>query len=140
MDLISPDKTFFIQMGIFLFLVIFLSKVLFKPILQVLEAREEMHLGPANEAGRLKEESATLKEEVGTAIAAAKEQADKLRNEALTEARKSEGELLAQSRQEAEQFLTASRTEIDKQIEAAAAQLQSDAARIGSALATKLLP
>ncbi len=42
MDLIFPDATIFIQMGIFLFLVVFLSKVLFKPILAVLEARDEM--------------------------------------------------------------------------------------------------
>jgi F-type H+-transporting ATPase subunit b len=140
MDLIFPDETLFIQMGIFIFLVIFLAKVLFKPILQVLEAREEMHLGPAQEAKRLKGEAATLKEEVGAAIASAKEEADKLRNEALSDARKSEGEMLAASRQEAEQFLTTSRTDMEKQIEEAAGQLQSDAARIGSALATKLLP
>lgn len=139
MDLVMPDLTTFIQLGIFLFLVVFLSKVLFKPVLQVLEAREQMHVGPKEEAARLKAEAETLREEVYSAISAAKGEAEKVRAESLDQARKSEGEILAQSRKDTEDFLTKTRADIAQQVDKAAQELRAEGDKIGATLVDKLI-
>ena len=137
--MISLDWTLWLQAGIFVFLVIFLSKVLFKPVFQVLEAREEMHKGPAKQASALKEEAAALQEEVRASLATAKQEVETFRNEILVGARQSESEILTASKAEANGFLADSRKEIDGQIQSASDQLRQEGDRIGSLLANKIL-
>lgn len=139
MDLIVPDWTFFVQIGVFLFLLVFLSKVLFKPVMKVLEEREEMHKGPSAEAARLKEEVDDLKKEVYGAIALAKEEAEKTRGEVLSEARKTEAEILAMSKKETTEFLEKSRKEVLAQVQSAKKDLKSEGEKLGKVLADKLV-
>jgi len=136
---IFPDWTLFFQAGIFIFLIIFLSKVLFKPVVQVLEAREQMHLGPKAEAERLKAEAEQLKEVIGQAIEQAKAEADKHRNDAVTQARKLEEEILQAGRNESESLLKEARGSIAEEVRAASAALQSEAQNIGAIIAEKLV-
>ena len=138
--MINLDWTFLVQWGIFIFLIIFLSKVLFKPVLSVLEAREEMAEGPNQRAKELKEEVASLKQEITEAISKAKAGADEIRNEAISSVRAKESELLSSSREETNQYLKEARTQIADQVGKAAQELRKDGDRIGSALAKKLMP
>jgi F-type H+-transporting ATPase subunit b len=137
--MISLDWTFFLQAGIFLFLVVFLSKVLFKPVVQVLEAREQMHKGPAEQAAKLKKDVEELRSEVNLAIDGAKEQADSIRSELVSEARQEESKILAENRKKVEEYLGQSREEIRGEFETASKSLQGEADRIGAVLAEKLL-
>ena len=139
MDLIMIDWTLSLQIGIFLFLVIFLSNVLFKPVVKVLEVREEMHLGPNRQAKTLKEEVVSLNEQIGASIAEVRKQADVFRSETMSVARKTEGEILAESRNKADDFLKKSRGEMDAQVSEASAKLRAEGDRIGALLAQKVL-
>lgn len=137
--MIDFNWTFFLQLGVFLFLIIFLSKVLFKPVLKVLEAREQMHVGPKEEARKLKEEVEALKEDVYGAIAEAKDEAEKIRNESLSQARQSEAEVLAKSKEQAQDFLEKTRGDLAGQVDKVAKELKKEGEKMGAVLADKLI-
>ncbi len=139
MELIKPDWTFFIQIGIFLFLVIFLSKVLFKPVIKVMDAREDMHKGPRAKAAELEKKVETLKEEVYGAIALAKEGAEKTRLDVLSGARETESRILEDNKKEVSEFLDKSRKDILAQVENASKELEKEGEKLGKVLADKLV-
>jgi F-type H+-transporting ATPase subunit b len=137
--LVDIDGTIFIQLGIFLFLLIVLTRFVFRPYLALRTDRSKNIEGAREEAGRLNQDALEK-------ISAHEEQLSKTRKEtAATRAQiRQEGEvqatdLLSHARQSADTKVEAARAEIEKSSQAARLALRTRADQIARVVATKIL-
>ncbi len=126
-SIIDLDGTFFFQFALFWVAFLALRKLVFHPVLAVIEAREEAIEGARAKAKRLERESAARAKEFEAELhkvrVSAGSERDKLRQEAkhLEEA-----------------ILTKVRAETDRQLADAQATMEQEAQKIRSAIGTEV--
>ena len=106
------DVTFFIQVGIFLFLLLVLSRLFFKPLLEMYDRREKLISDPAASAQRLARDAEEKKNDYRARLGAGIAQAADLKAAAAREAGATEKEILQGARAENETFLAGARGEL----------------------------
>ncbi len=79
----SLDYTLFIQLGIFLYVLFVLRALFFKPILKILNRREQLTSGRIGEAADMKKEMEQIKEHFDSEIATLRNSLEEQRHEAL---------------------------------------------------------
>src|ERR1041385_4518784 len=106
-----PDYTVVYQIILFLVLWAILSKLLFRPYLELLEERERRTTGAARETAELELEANQLRLAYEEQIAKAQAAGNAAKEAILTDARQRREELLGQARQEASSALESVREE-----------------------------
>jgi len=136
---ISIDYSFAIQIASFLILWVLLKRLLFDPVLHVLEQRETRTSGNRAAAEQLAEETRVLAQEYDERIRAARrsalEQAEEKRKLALDEERR----VLAAARNAGGAQLDQTRADIRAAVEVARVGLRRDAADLAARVAEKIL-
>jgi len=134
---ISIDSSFLVEIVSFLILWAILKRLLFDPMLGVLEERERRTDGNLKAAEDLRNQAAALRDEHETSIhvvrRAVTEQGEESRKAALAEER----QIIAASRDQAAVTLNNTRAEIAAQIEEARQRLSGQAANLATQIADR---
>jgi F-type H+-transporting ATPase subunit b len=131
--------TVLVQIVAFLALWFFLSKILFKPFIALLEERENRTEGLKAAAASLVAEGERLRAEYESAIAKANEEGAAVKETILQEARQTRERLLAESRAQAMDRMSAVREEIQKEMRKGREQAVQEATAIARQMAEKIL-
>jgi len=137
--MISLDYSVLYQIILFLVLWLILSKILFRPYLDLLEKRERQTSGSRHAAADLEQEGARLKAQYEERIARAQAAGGAAKEATLQEARQRREQLLGQARQEAASTLERARREIESQLEKERELAVAEVATVARQMASKIL-
>ena len=138
-QLIDLDGTAFVQLGLFLLLMLVLRQFLWRPYLKVLGERTTRVDGYKQDAARLDAEAAERLAKAEPALAEARRVGAGERVEARAAAHKREQEVLAAANATAQKTLADARARVTASLTAERAKLQQTAAEIGAQAARKIL-
>lgn len=138
-NIISPDGSLVVVLVLFLIFVFVLNRILFRPIGRVLDERQTLIEGSANEAraarrryeARLAEYEATIRQ----ARAESYRRAEQARNAALDERRR----LIEEAKEYARKQIESAKREIEQQVAQARAALESEVREIAQRISQTVL-
>jgi F-type H+-transporting ATPase subunit b len=128
-----------IQGVIFLFVLWFLNKVLFKPILKILQEREERTEGFLNQADQVGEKAEKTLEQYNEKFRQAKKEALELKRKLILEGAEKKEAAIDKARKEAQGFLEEMRRNIAEEAEQTKKTLHQQVDAIGQIMAQKAL-
>jgi F-type H+-transporting ATPase subunit b len=138
-SIIDLDGTVFVQTAMFFIAFGFLYALVFKPMVAMLEAREEAIDGAKDQAKRLdvevKEKQASFEAELRKVRSASGEERDRLR----TEGQEIERQLLDRVRTETASMVTEAKNRLDTEAKLARQELSSEKSALAREIASKLL-
>jgi F-type H+-transporting ATPase subunit b len=136
----QPDTGLMIwTLGIFLVLMVVLSRFAFGPLTKAVRAREQSLQQAIDAAKADREAAAKLLQEHEARIEAARGEAQKLIADGRSIAEKMRGDLLEQTRKEQQDMLERARREIEREKDRAIAQLRREAVDLALAGASKVI-
>lgn len=139
MDLNIQWGTAIYQLVMFLLLLFLLSRFALKPLMGVMEARQNKIANDISTAEKNREESLKILEEQKAELAAARQDATKIIENARVSAEKQADDIVAKAMAEAEQFKKNAQTEITREKEQAMAALRDQVGALSVMLATKII-
>lgn len=138
-SVIDLDGTLFVQMGVFFCAFFILKFLVFKPVMDVFDARGQATEGAKADAVRMEAEAAEKRAhfegELRKVSSAASEERDKQRGEAQKLAR----ELTEQARQQAQQIQKAAKERLDTDAAVARARSLAEVPNLAKQITEKLL-
>jgi F-type H+-transporting ATPase subunit b len=138
-QLIDVDGTVFVQLGLFLLLMVILTKLLWKPYLRVRSERVSRVDGYRKEAQRMEVDAAARLAKAEAELAEARRVGSGDRAAARAEARVREQELVAAAIADAQRALGTARTKLDAVVTTERARIQASAREIGVQAAKRIL-
>jgi F-type H+-transporting ATPase subunit b len=136
---VDIDLTMFVQVGLFVVLLLVLKPLLFDPMLKLFEERERRIEGARAEGLKLDRASAEAQGKYEAAMQKARASAGAERDKLRAEGVKVEQEILAQVRAETGQSMEVGRRALLTQVEGTRRELQGSAAELGASLASRVL-
>jgi F-type H+-transporting ATPase subunit b len=136
---VDVDASLFVQLGLFVVLLIILKPLLFDPMMKLFEEREKRIEGTRRKAAKEDARSAKALAEYEKICNAARAEGATERDRLRAEGAKKEAEMLAQVRTQVGSTLESGRGGVQKDAQAARSQLRSDAAGLGRELASRVL-
>lgn len=115
------------------------KRLLFDPLLGVLDERERRSAGARREAGEASAQADSMQARYESAVADARQQAEGLRREALDEARLEQTRLAAAARETSERRITGLRNDRDRAMAAARAELEQHCTGLARDMAARVL-
>lgn len=137
--MITIDHTVVVQILAFLLFWLVLSKILFRPLLALLEERERRTEGFKAEAASLKEEAERLKAEYEAGIARAAEEANAAKGVIVREAHEARERFLALAREEAARVIESARKEVELEMQRGRELAVRESEVIAQQMAEKIL-
>lgn len=137
--MISVDGSIIAAIIIFVLLVFSLDRLLFRPLLQVMNERKARTSGTIAEANRRMQHYAELFERYQNAIKEARAEGYRIQEQARSEGVKKRSAMLEAARAGAEGLIRESRENIRDQVEAAKAQLEREAQEMARTIAAAIL-
>lgn len=137
--LIDLDNTFYIQLGIFLLLMILMKLVVYNPFLKLEETRYNATDGAKKEAKSLHKKAEELEESFTTGIQQAQAQGVDTRNALKSEGDAIGSEEVAKIRKEMEEQLKVSLTELASHEDEARKSLNSETQRLAQEVAGQIM-
>jgi F-type H+-transporting ATPase subunit b len=137
--LLDLDGTIFIQLGLFLFMIVMLRTLVFKPWLALRAEREDRIGGEKRRATELDQKATEILTDYEARIARARQIGNDERQKRRLEAQAQERQMVGQAREQSEQAIAAQTEAMKKQREEARIKLVAGAQGIGRAVATKIL-
>jgi F-type H+-transporting ATPase subunit b len=137
--MISLDISILYQIVIFVALWLILSKVLFRPYVGLLDARERQTGGARYDTGELEHEGVRLKAEYEEKMDQARSAAVAVKDVIVQEARQERERLLHNAREEAARKLDSVRREVQSQLEKERTLLPAEVAAVAQDMASKVL-
>jgi F-type H+-transporting ATPase subunit b len=138
-NIISPDGSLVFVLVLFMVFIFVLNRILFRPIGRVLDERQTLTEGAANEAraarGRYEASLADYEATIRQARAESYRHSEQVRAAALDERRR----LIEESKQQAHDEIGRARTEIEGQAAAARAALESESQQIAERISRTVL-
>lgn len=123
----------------FIFLLIILKKVAWKPILAALDQRESAIKESLEKAERAKEEAQKVLDENQANLAKAEEESKKIIDQSRAYAEKLKNQMMQESKQQAQKIVADACEEIERKKEAAFNELKNQIAEIAVQAAEKIL-
>jgi F-type H+-transporting ATPase subunit b len=137
--MISLDFSVFYQVVLFVVLWLILSKILFRPYLQLLEQREYRTSGARHETEALESEGQRLRAEYEAKMAEVETAGETAKNAIVEEARKQRELIVNEAREHAARELEQVRREIDSQLQEERKRATAETATMAQDMAAKLL-
>jgi F-type H+-transporting ATPase subunit b len=137
--MISLDISVLYQIIIFVLLWLALSKILFRPYLNLLDERERRTTGAQHDSGELEREGARLKAEYEEKIAQARVVGTATKDAIVQEGRQERERVLQQARDEAGRTLEGARREVQSQLDRERQLLASEVAEVARDMVSKIL-
>ena len=122
------------------FLVFFLlKKLLFKPVLGIIEAREKDIRENLAQGERAKKEGLTLKSEYEEKLSSAKEQGQEIIKQATLRAEQKEAEIISTAKQEAQSLKEKANKDVEQERQKVMNEIKSDISNIALLAASKVI-
>ena len=137
--MISLDISILYQIILFLVLWLVLDRVLFRPYVSLLEARERKTSGARHDTAELEQAGSRLKAEYDEKIAHAQAAGGAAKEAILQDARQRREQLLGQARQEAAVTLESMRREVETQMAKERQLAASEVATVSQQMVRKIL-
>ena len=137
--MISLDISVVYQIIIFLLLWLALSKIVFRPYLNLLDERERRTTGAEHDSSELEHEGARLKAQYEEKIAQARAAGTATKDTIVQEGRQERELMLQQARAEAARTLESARREVQSQLESERQLLAAEVAEIARDMVSKVL-
>ncbi|HJK95876.1 MAG TPA: ATP synthase F0 subunit B [Polyangiaceae bacterium LLY-WYZ-14_1] len=138
-DIIVLDWTFWFQAVLFLLLFLFLRTFVFRPVMAVLDRREQATVGARREAEAVKKKAAGLADEFDAQLrkvrAAAAEERERLRQEGA----RLEQSLLDEAKKEVASTTADAESRLAEETKATRAELEAAVPSLAAAMASKVL-
>jgi F-type H+-transporting ATPase subunit b len=136
---VDLDLTVFVQVGIFVVMMLVLKPLLFDPMLKLFEEREKRIEGARAEGLKLDRVSAEAEKKYEDAMREARKIAGAERDKLRAEGVRQETEILTGAREEVAKVLEASRANVSAEKASVSAALQAEAKGLGRDLAARVL-
>jgi F-type H+-transporting ATPase subunit b len=137
--LIDIDHTLWIQLGLFLLLLLFLSRVVFRPYLRLRDARGAAMEGARVKAREMQEQAARELADFEVRLNQARHRGAEERMRIQSEGAAREGAVLTAAREEAARVLDTSRAALEAQARTLRAHVRPHVIELATAVAAKLL-
>jgi len=137
--LISLNYSFFVQLFIFLFLVIILNQFLFKPVLKIWQEREEAIEGKRKKAQELEKQVNELAQRLNQELEKAQERAQKEEEKLKQKFLRQQEELIQKTRSQANEMIAELREKIALEYKTALSQLEQEAENLAQKIAEQIL-
>jgi F-type H+-transporting ATPase subunit b len=137
--LIDIDNTLWIQLGLFLLLLFFLTRVVFRPYLKLRDARAASMEGAREEARAMSSEAVARLADYDARLAQARQRGADERARVHAEGTAREAEVLAAARAESQRSLDAARAALAAQAGTLRGEMKPRVSEIATAMAGKLL-
>lgn len=138
-DVFPHLKLLPLTMALFVIVLFPANRLLFQPILRVLDSRRERIDGARDEAQRVSKEAEEILSRHEEVVQRARREADAERRGKLDEARQEQVRLTADARSEADQETTRARQEVSVALSDARAKLREQSERLGREAAARVL-
>ena len=136
---IFPDQRIFYLIVLFILLIFPVNKLLFHPIFQVLDERDERIEGARKRADEVSAEAEATLDRYRSAVRSAREEAEGDRKEVLEQARREQAQLTGSVRSEAEETINRAREAVAGALDDARSQLRQQAQELAREAATRVL-
>jgi F-type H+-transporting ATPase subunit b len=137
--LVDIDATVFIQLGIFLLLLVVLTRFVFRPYLALRSERTAKIDGAQAEAQKLSQDADAKLTAYEAKILAVRKEAATVRAQIRAEGDARAAELLGTARSDSQTTVEAARQKLERSTQAAALSLRTKADQIADAIVSKLL-
>lgn len=138
--LVQPDPGLFLWTILtFLVLLGLLAKFAWKPLLAVLDQRQEMIRQSLDDAEKAKQELEQLQQKSKEILSEARAEAQSIVSKSRTEAERLKAELREKAKTEADSILSNAEKQIQLETEKAISQIRSDVADLSHLIASKLI-
>ncbi len=138
-DLLSVDKTVFIQIVIFLAAIFILNSLVFKPFIALIDKRHELTRGAISEANELEQKVKSIIGEYDAKLHEARLVAAEERNKIIHEAQVVSNEMLAIARAEAGALMDDAKVELEAETKEMKAKIKGDIDGIAKDIASQVL-
>jgi len=136
---INLNATLLIQLLNFLLLMFLLNRILFRPMLKVLDERRERTEGRRKQAAQLDTEAQAIWDDYQKRIQTAKAAADRDRAQTVRQGEGERDKILQATAAEAEKAVAEVRARVRKEADQARQTLRADADRLAAAAAERIL-
>ncbi|HON38157.1 MAG: F0F1 ATP synthase subunit B [Desulfomonilia bacterium] len=137
--MIELNWTFFVQIFNFLLLIFILNKILYKPILKVLDEREERIAGGQEKAKKLLEESQSILKSYNEKLYNAKIDAMTVKNSSRKQAVDEANEIIENARRNAEEIVLSVQKEMAEEIARVKSELEPEIGVMAGTIAQRIL-
>jgi F-type H+-transporting ATPase subunit b len=137
--LIELNWTFFVQIFNFLLLMFILNKILYKPILKVLDERDARIVGGQEKAKKLLEESQSILKSYNDKLYSAKIDAMTVKNTSRKQAVDQANMIIEEARRNAETIVLNVQKEMAEEIERAKRELEPELGVMAGTIAQQIL-
>lgn len=138
--MLEIDWTLFVQMIWLVLAWIFLSRLLFKPILRLLELRQSRTAGAAAEASKLNEEAQMLLSQIEERLRQARHEASVAYQSSREKTHQEGRKIIEEARRDAEALKEESRQALEKEVAALRKEIDSQAEELVPFVVSKVLP
>ncbi|MDW7708964.1 MAG: ATP synthase F0 subunit B [Deferrisomatales bacterium] len=137
--MININATLVVQLVNFLLLMYLLNRILFRPMLRVLEERRERTEGRRTKAAQLESEAQAIWDDYQKRIHAAKADADRSRTQLVRQGETERDRLLAAATAEADKAVAQVRARLRGEAEEARRSLRAQAGQVAESIAQRIL-
>ena len=130
-NVLSVDRTFFIELGIFIFVILFLNKFLFQPLLDLKENRDVETSVRIERAKSMDEQSVEIEAEYKKRISDFKAEIESSSNEKIVEAKKQAEDLIKRAKEESLIEIENARKSLDSELYLRIANISIDDVKRG---------
>ncbi len=138
-DLLSVNKTVFIQIVLFLIAIYILNKLVFKPFLNLMDRRDKLTRGAIEEAKELEEKVAHIIEEYDAKLVEARSLAVEERNKIVQEGQNVADGILSKAREETSELLQDAKGKLEADTQEIKDKVKSDVDDIARDIASRVL-
>ena len=138
-SLVDIDATLLIQLALFLIMLFLLNRLLFRPVVRLIEARREATEGTVNSALELEKKAAALNETVERTLKEVRASTTEQREQMLQAAQKQEREILADAREKAHNLVVEKKRVAISDMTTAKSKLLAETGSIAASVAAKML-
>ena len=138
-DLLSVNKTVFIQIVIFIAAIYILNTLVFKPFIELIDRRDKLTKGAIKEAKELEEKVKEIILEYEAKLNEARTEAQEERNKIVREAESAAAAIISQTRGETAGLLDEAKKKLESETEMIKEKLKGDIQMLSKEVASKVL-
>lgn len=139
LEQLGVNQTLFLQLGIFVFTILVLSLLVFKPFAEALNLREQKTSGAEDLAAEFQQKTAELHQLYESKARALNDKIRKHFEDSRKLAQEEYEKSVAAAKLEAQHILTSARSQIQKELATAKAGLKDEVPKVASDISKKLL-
>ena len=137
--MIELNWTFLVQMVNFLVLMFVLNKILYKPILKILDERDDKIVGGQQRIKKLEEENQQMLQEYTDKIYTGRVEALEAKNSARKAAEAQANEIIVEARKKAEEMIAQVRLEMAQEVEKSQKDIETELDSMAASIAGRIL-